>query len=79
MQKNVLITNNDTRFNKPVSFSLLKEHDYSGGGSDDIIMNQKAVSAADDVIYKMLLELRKKISQQKPRSKQKKTIQSVRK
>jgi len=51
----------------PHSFILLKEHDYSAGGADDIIMNQKAGgnTAADDVIYKMLLDLRKKISKQK--------------
>ena len=50
----------------PVSFTLLKEHDYSAGGADDIIMNHKPGSnTTDDVIYKMLLDLRKQISKKK--------------
>jgi ATP-dependent DNA helicase RecQ len=48
----------------PKPFFLLKEHDYSAGG-DDIISNQKGANAADDVIFKMLLDLRKKLSQDK--------------
>ena len=64
---NLKLTDKGREFIKtPVSFNLLKEHDYSDGGADDIIMNQKAGSnTADDIIYKMLLELRKKLSQQK--------------
>ena len=51
----------------PVSFILLKEHNYSSTDGDDIITNTKNAGqlTADDVLYKMLLDLRKKISQQK--------------
>ncbi len=51
----------------PVSFTLLKEHNYSAGDKDDFITTAKGggQSAADDVLYKMLIDLRKKISQQK--------------
>jgi ATP-dependent DNA helicase RecQ len=65
---NLKLTEKGKEFIKnPHSFILLKEHDYSAGGADDIIMNQKAGGsvAADNVIYKMLLDLRKKISKQK--------------
>jgi len=50
---------------KPTSFFLLKEHDYSASGVDDIITNPKGGNATDDVIFKMLLDLRKKLSQDK--------------
>jgi ATP-dependent DNA helicase RecQ len=50
---------------KPVSFFLLKEHDYSDGSIEHIISPQKGAGSADDVIYKMLIELRKQMSQDK--------------
>lgn len=51
----------------PRSFTLLKEHNYSSTGGDDIITNAKAngQNSSDEVLYKMLIALRKKISQQK--------------
>jgi ATP-dependent DNA helicase RecQ len=49
----------------PVSFTLLKEHDYSSDSEVEILTHQKGGTAADDVIYKMLVDLRKKISKQK--------------
>lgn len=62
---NLKLTDKGREFiKKPVSFTLLKEHDYSDG-SDYIITTNKGGNAADDVIYKMLLDLRKKLSQQK--------------
>jgi len=62
---NLKLTDKGREFIKnPVSFTLLKEHDYSDG-SDYIITTNKGGNATDDVIYKMLLELRKKLSQQK--------------
>ncbi len=51
---------------KPVSFTLLKEQDYTVGPNDNIITNQKGGgAAADETIYKMLLDLRKEISKDK--------------
>lgn len=50
---------------KPVSFMLLKEHDYSAEVDEGAIVNQKGASVADEILYKMLLDLRKKISQEK--------------
>jgi ATP-dependent DNA helicase RecQ len=47
---------------KPYSFLLLKEHDYTG--DDDESMIGKASTTADEVLYKMLLDLRKKISKE---------------
>jgi ATP-dependent DNA helicase RecQ len=51
----------------PVSFTLLKEHNYTGEETDDYIATTKAGSqnVTDENLYKMLLDLRKKISQQK--------------
>jgi len=50
---------------KPVSFTLLKEHNYSSDTENDLIMNQKAATTTDEIIYQMLLDLRKEISQKK--------------
>lgn len=51
---------------KPESFMLLKEHDFSVAEDDSIIMNGDSKGDAyDEVLYKMLLELRKSISKQK--------------
>ena len=51
----------------PTSFTLLKEHNYSGEETDDYIATTKAGGqmVADETLYKMLLDLRKNISQQK--------------
>jgi ATP-dependent DNA helicase RecQ len=63
---NLKLTEKGREFIKnPVSFTLLKEHDYSITGDDNIIANQKGGAAADEVLYKMLLDLRKEISKKK--------------
>ena len=51
----------------PQSFELFKEHDYSGMDDDaSIIVNQKGgAGASDEQLFKILKELRKKISSQK--------------
>lgn len=43
---------------------LLKEHDYTGENEDDIITS-KGSNVTDEVLYKMLIDLRKKISKEK--------------
>ena len=48
---------------KPVSFMLLKEHDFSHSGDDDIVVSKGSV-VADEVLYKMLVDLRKKVSKE---------------
>lgn len=48
----------------PVSFLLLKEHDYTGDGDDDMI-TPRGNNSADEVLYAMLLDLRKKVSKEK--------------
>lgn len=48
----------------PVPFTLLKEHDYSGDTEDDIIA-AKGSATADEALYQMLLDLRKKVSKEK--------------
>lgn len=50
---------------QPKSFMLLKEHDYSAEVDEGAVVNQKASAAADEGLYKMLLELRKEISKEK--------------
>ena len=51
----------------PVSFTLLKEHNYSGEDTDDYVATSKSSGqmVADETLYQMLLDLRKQISQQK--------------
>lgn len=51
----------------PVSFELIKEHDYTSIDNDsDIIVNQKGgAGAADETLFKMLKDLRKEISASK--------------
>ena len=51
----------------PTSFTLLKEHNYTGEETDNYIATTKAGGqmVADDVLYKLLLDLRKEISKQK--------------
>jgi len=47
----------------PVSFMLLKEHDYTGDNDDDTILVRGSM-AADEALYKMLVEMRKKLSKE---------------
>jgi ATP-dependent DNA helicase RecQ len=49
----------------PTSFMLLKEHDYSAEVDEGAVVNQKGGAAADEGLYKMLLELRKELSKEK--------------
>lgn len=53
-----------TFLEKPTSFMLLKEHDYSSDEEDAIIL-QKGGASADDKLYDMLVDLRKRISKDK--------------
>jgi len=64
---NLKLTDKGREFiKKPVSFTLLKEQDYTVGANDNIITNQKGGgAAADETLYKMLLDLRKDISKTK--------------
>lgn len=54
---------------KPYPFELLKEHNYEGdnsdGDEDDIITGQQGSAAADQELFTMLKELRRKIAKQK--------------
>jgi ATP-dependent DNA helicase RecQ len=50
---------------KPQSFMLLQEHDYSAQIDENIVVNQKGGPSADEGLYKMLVDLRKEISQDK--------------
>lgn len=50
---------------EPSSFLLIKEHDYSGDDDDSILMNGDGKGGAfDEVLYNMLIDLRKSISKQ---------------
>ena len=49
----------------PKSFMLIKEHNYSDTDDSDIILNQKGGRASDDVLFKMLKDLRKEIAKGK--------------
>jgi ATP-dependent DNA helicase RecQ len=49
----------------PVSFPLIKEHDYSGDDDESILLNGDGKAGAfDEMLYNMLLDLRKSISKQ---------------
>ncbi|MDG1914738.1 MAG: DNA helicase RecQ [Crocinitomix sp.] len=48
---------------KPYSFKLLKEHDYSAEEANTIV--QKGASTADEELFKMLTDLRRRISKEK--------------
>ncbi|HLV43056.1 MAG TPA: DNA helicase RecQ [Brumimicrobium sp.] len=51
---------------KPHSFTLVKEHDYTGQEEDgDIVSGGGMKDAFDDVLYQALLDLRKQISREK--------------
>lgn len=50
----------------PKSFTLIKEHDFSNTDDDDLIINDGGKGGAfDEVLYDMLIDLRKSISKQK--------------
>lgn len=49
----------------PHPIELLKERDYSAENDESIIISQKGGAAADEELYSMLLELRKKLSKEK--------------
>ncbi len=50
----------------PVSFMLIKQHDFSGTDDDDSIVQVGGKGASfDDVLYGLLVDLRKTISKQK--------------
>jgi len=49
----------------PESFMLIKEHNYSDTDDTDFIVNQKGGKASDEVLFKMLKELRKEIAKSK--------------
>lgn len=53
---------------EPVSFLVLKEHDYEGDNSDeedDILTGKGGSTAVDDVLFAMLKDLRRTIAKQK--------------
>jgi ATP-dependent DNA helicase RecQ len=51
---------------RPHSFILVKEHDYSDGGDEDTVVVQSGgKDAFDEVLYQALLDLRKQISREK--------------
>ena len=49
----------------PESFTLIKEHDFTGTDDDDIVVNQKGGKASDETLFKMLKDLRKSIAAKK--------------
>jgi ATP-dependent DNA helicase RecQ len=50
---------------KPKSFMLIKEHNYSDTDDSDIVLNQKGGRASDEVLFKILKDLRKEIAKAK--------------
>ncbi|MDF3027671.1 MAG: ATP-dependent helicase RecQ [Fluviicola sp.] len=48
----------------PVSFTLLKQHDYSASDEDEGIVSPGKGGAFDEVLYDMLIDLRKSLSKQ---------------
>lgn len=48
----------------PVSFTLLKQHDYSASDDDDAMVSPGKGGAFDEVLYDMLIDLRKSLSKQ---------------
>ncbi|MCC5922289.1 MAG: DNA helicase RecQ [Crocinitomicaceae bacterium] len=49
----------------PKSFTLVKEHDYSGDDTDTVVVQAGGKDTFDDVLYQALLDLRKQISKEK--------------
>ena len=53
-------------FQEPASFTLLKEHDYSASDDDSIVMSGDGKGGAfDQILYNLLVDLRRSISKQK--------------
>ncbi|MFL2585250.1 MAG: RecQ family ATP-dependent DNA helicase [Parvicellaceae bacterium] len=50
---------------KPHSFELIKEHDFSDTDDDDILIQQKGGGALDEKLFNMLKDLRKGIASKK--------------
>jgi ATP-dependent DNA helicase RecQ len=50
---------------KPVSFTLIKEHDYSTDSDEDIVTSAGSKDAFDEVLYQALVDLRKQLSKEK--------------
>lgn len=50
---------------KPTSFMLLKEHDYSASVDEPVVIAQKGGVAADEALFKLLVDLRREISKDK--------------
>jgi len=62
----IKMTNRGEEFLKnPVSFTLVKEHDYSLDNDEDIVTSTGSKDAFDEVLYQALLDLRKQISKEK--------------
>ncbi|PHR48700.1 MAG: DNA helicase RecQ [Fluviicola sp.] len=62
----IKMTNRGEEFLKnPVSFTLVKEHDYSLDSDEDIVTSTGSKDAFDEVLYQALLDLRKQISKEK--------------
>ena len=60
------ITDEGRQFmDNPTSFMLLKEHDYSADIDEPIVAPSRGMDAADEVLFKMLIDLRKKLSRDK--------------
>ena len=51
--------------NKPVSFTLVKEHDYSSADDDTPTASVHVKDAFDEPLYQALLDLRKQLSKEK--------------
>jgi ATP-dependent DNA helicase RecQ len=62
----IKMTNRGEEFlKKPVSFTLVKEHDYSIDSDEDIVTNAGSKDAFDEVLYQALIDLRKQLSKEK--------------
>ncbi|MES2800411.1 MAG: DNA helicase RecQ [Bacteroidota bacterium] len=59
-----LTENGESFLTSPSSFILLREHDYSGTEDDGILLGDGKGAAFDEVLYDMLLNLRKSISKE---------------
>ncbi len=59
-----LTENGKTFILKPESFMLIKQHDFSNTDDDDSIIQSGKGGAFDEVLYNLLVDLRKSISKQ---------------
>jgi ATP-dependent DNA helicase RecQ len=60
-----MTTRGEEFLKNPVSFTLVKEHDYSLDSDEDIVTATGSKDAFDEVLYQALLDLRKQISKEK--------------